>query len=84
MIVIRLKRGGRTNKDFFFIVVMDKRSRRDGKALDVLGFYNPTPAGAQQKIEIKNLDTLKSWIAKGAQLTETVKRLVKESGITLN
>ncbi len=79
MVVIRLKRGGSRKRPFYFIVAMDKRSRRDGGHLEVLGFYNPTPAGSQQKIEIKNADAIKNWLKNGAEVSETVARLLKEA-----
>ncbi len=84
MVVIRLKLGGKKGLPFYYIVAMDKRSRRDGKHLEILGFYNPVAMGSQQKIEIKNPDAIKQWIGKGAQLSETVARLVKEAKINLN
>ena len=82
MVVIRLKRGGSKKRPFFFIVATDKRNRRDGGVLEVLGFYNPMPKGQQQKIQIKNVESLNKWQSNGAQLSETVARLLKEVATT--
>ena len=81
MVVIRLKRGGSKKRPFYFIVATDKRNRRDGGHLEVLGFYNPTPLGSQQKVEIKNPDAISEWVKKGAQISQTVARLIKESKV---
>lgn len=81
MVVIRLKRGGSKKKPFYFIVAISKRTRRDGKALEVLGFYNPSPKGQQQKLQIKNVEAIKTWLANGAQLSETVNGLFNEAKV---
>jgi small subunit ribosomal protein S16 len=77
MVVIRLKRGGSKKRPFFFIVAVDKRNRRDGGVLEVLGFYNPLPQGQQQKVQIRNMEAVKNWQANGAQLSDTVAALLK-------
>ncbi len=78
MVVIRLKRGGSKKRPYFFIVAMEKRDRRDGKHLEVLGFYNPNPKGQQVKVQIKNAQSIDKWVSHGAQVSPTVSRLLKE------
>ena len=76
MVVIRLTRGGTKNRPFYSVVVADKRSRRDGKFIERLGFYNPSPQGKDIPMNIK-LDRVDHWIGCGAQLSPKVKSLVK-------
>lgn len=78
MVVIRLKRGGSKKRPFYFIVATDKRNRRDGGVLEVLGFYNPIPQGSQVKVQIRNMEAIQNWQAKGAQLSDTVAALLKQ------
>ncbi|MGI6748675.1 MAG: 30S ribosomal protein S16 [Anaerovoracaceae bacterium] len=75
---IRLKRMGAHKKPFYRVVVADSRSPRDGKFIEEIGYYNPLTDPADIKI---NGDKAKEWISKGAQPTETVKSLLKKSGI---
>jgi small subunit ribosomal protein S16 len=75
---IRLQRHGSKKRPFYFIVVADARSPRDGKFIQKLGTYNPltTPATVQ-------LDRQKSleWLNKGAQPTDTVRRILSYKGV---
>jgi small subunit ribosomal protein S16 len=75
---IRLKRMGAHKKPFYRVVVADSRSPRDGKFIEEIGYYNPLTDPSDIKI---NGDKAKEWISKGAQPTETVKSLLKKSGI---
>lgn len=70
---IRLSRIGTTNSPMFRVVAIDSRSKRDGKALDILGTYNPR-SGEFVKFEF---DKIEEWISKGAIPTESVKKLKK-------
>ena len=78
MVKIRLKRMGAHKKPFYRIVVADARSQRDGKNIDEIGYYNPMTEPKDIKIDEEKA---KQWIAKGAQPTETVKKLFKNAGI---
>lgn len=69
---------GAHKKPFYRVVVADSRSPRDGKFIEEIGYYNPLTDPADIKI---NGDKAKEWISKGAQPTETVKSLLKKSGI---
>ncbi len=76
---IRLKRMGKKKSPFYRVVVADSRVRRDGPAIEEIGYYNPMTEPAEIKIDGEKA---KAWIANGAQPTETVKSLLKKSGIT--
>nr|YP_009589085.1 30S ribosomal protein S16 [Corallina ferreyrae]YP_009660553.1 30S ribosomal protein S16 [Corallina chilensis]QBL75601.1 30S ribosomal protein S16 [Corallina ferreyrae]QCS25501.1 30S ribosomal protein S16 [Corallina chilensis] len=73
MLKIRLKRYGRKKYAIYRIIVIDSRKRRDGKALEELGIYNPITK--ETKINIQRIETR---IAKGAQVSSTVKNLIKK------
>ena len=74
---IRLRRMGGKKDSFFRIVVADARSPRDGRFIESIGYYDPTTEPATVKMdEEKALE----WIAKGAQVTDTVKALLQKQG----
>ena len=77
MVVIRLARGGSKKRPFYHIVVANSRSPRDGRRIEVLGFFNPVARG---KEEIIRLDTqrLEHWLSVGAQTTDRVKKIIKD------
>jgi small subunit ribosomal protein S16 len=75
---IRLARGGAKKKPFYQIVVTDERCRRDGRFIDNVGTYDPNQNPAAIRIE-ESL-TLE-WLNKGAQPTNTVKQMLKTTGI---
>ncbi|HEY3336433.1 MAG TPA: 30S ribosomal protein S16 [Candidatus Limnocylindrales bacterium] len=76
---IRLTRVGATKQPTYRLVVADSRSARDGRAIDTIGHYNPRTDPIDVHIdEAKARD----WLAKGAQPSDTVKRLFKNAGIT--
>ena len=77
MVVIRLSRGGSKARPFFNIVVADKRTRRDGRFIERIGFYNPIARGGEESIRIAQ-DRLTHWRSVGAQASPTVERLVKQ------
>ncbi len=75
---IRLKRMGAKKKPFYRVIVADSRSPRDGKFIEEIGYYNPITNPAEVKLDEEKA---KKWIANGAQPTDTVKSLLKKSGI---
>jgi small subunit ribosomal protein S16 len=79
MIKIRLKKYGRKQQTSYRIVVMPSTSKRDGKAIEELGFYNP-----QTNESNLNMDRIKIRLSQGAQPTETVKNLLKRAKILTN
>jgi len=78
MVKIRLKRMGAKKAPFYRIVVADSRNPRDGKTLDEIGIYDPTKKPTELRVD---LEAAKAWIANGAQPTDTVRALLKKSGI---
>jgi small subunit ribosomal protein S16 len=78
MVVIRLSRGGAKNRPFYHILVADSRSRRDGKYIEKLGFYNPVASKNEESLRI-SLDRIEHWIKVGAQPSSTVARLCKQA-----
>jgi len=80
-VVLRLKRFGRRNRPFYRICVMDRRTRRDGRAIEELGHYDPLHAGEGKSFEL-NEERAQYWLSVGAQPSGTVASLLKERGIT--
>ncbi len=78
MVKMRLRRMGAKKAPFYRVVVADSRYPRDGRFIEEIGYYNPQTEPADVKIDA---DKAKAWLAKGAQPTETVKSLLKKSGI---
>nr|YP_010418097.1 ribosomal protein S16 [Sargassum polycystum]YP_010418192.1 ribosomal protein S16 [Sargassum plagiophyllum]QXI87412.1 ribosomal protein S16 [Sargassum phyllocystum]QXI87829.1 ribosomal protein S16 [Sargassum mcclurei]QXI87968.1 ribosomal protein S16 [Sargassum henslowianum]USF18315.1 ribosomal protein S16 [Sargassum polycystum]USF18410.1 ribosomal protein S16 [Sargassum plagiophyllum] len=76
MLKIRFKRSGRKKQPFYKIVVMDVKTKRDGKALEELGFYNPITKTLNINCE-RTIMRLKN----GVQPTEVVKNLLRKSSI---
>lgn len=77
--VIRLKRGGRTHKPFYRIVVMDSRNRTRGQEIEILGVYHPC-ARPKPISEVDAAKTLK-WLRTGAQPSPTAKSVLGKLGI---
>ncbi len=75
---IRLKRFGTTNRMQWRVVVADAKSPRDGRFIEQIGSYDPIPA--DEKIQIKE-ERLDYWIKRGAQVSVTVKNLLKRRKI---
>jgi small subunit ribosomal protein S16 len=71
MLKIRLTRLGRKKRPYYRMIVLDVRSRRNGEALDLLGFYDPVRK--QLKLDV---DKANAWVAKGAQVSTTAQRLL--------
>jgi small subunit ribosomal protein S16 len=75
MVVLRLKRMGRTHRPFYRLNAMDRRSPRDGRVIEELGWYDPVaPEDRQLKINTERVDY---WLSVGAQPSRTVKTLLK-------
>jgi small subunit ribosomal protein S16 len=80
MVTIRMARGGRKNRPVYTIVATNSRSPRDGEFLEKLGQYDPK---AKEVLKMVNVDGIKTWVAKGAQLSDTVRTLLKNNNIKL-
>ena len=78
MVVIRLARGGAKARPFFNIVVADKRTRRDGRFIERIGFYNPIATESEEGLRIAQ-DRLTYWKSVGAQAAPTVERLIAQA-----
>jgi small subunit ribosomal protein S16 len=75
---IRLTRTGAKKAPTYRVIVADSRSPRDGRFIEEIGHYNPR----REPVEIViNEERAKVWLKNGAQPTETVKALLKKSGI---
>ncbi|KZE32831.1 SSU ribosomal protein S16P [Crenobacter luteus] len=77
MVVIRLARGGAKNRPFYNIVVTDSRNRRDGRFIERVGFYNPVANEKEERVRL-TMDRLNYWLGVGAQVTDSVAKLLKE------
>jgi len=76
MVIIRLARGGAKKTPFYNVVVADSRNRRDGRFIERVGFYNPSASANAEGLRI-DLARITHWQNNGAQLSDTVARLVK-------
>jgi len=75
---IRLTRVGATKQPTYRLVVADSRSARDGRAIDTIGHYNPRTDPIELVVDEAKA---KDWMSKGAQPSDTVRRLFKRAGI---
>jgi small subunit ribosomal protein S16 len=78
MVKIRLKRIGAKKAPFYRLVVADSRYPRDGRFLEEIGYYNPNTNPSEVKVDVEKA---KDWLRKGAQPTDTVRALLKKSGV---
>jgi small subunit ribosomal protein S16 len=77
MVVIRLARGGANKRPFYHVVVADSRRAASGKFIESLGFYDPKAPAGRESLRV-NVERMQHWAGKGAQLSPTVSRLVKQ------
>ena len=68
MVVIRLARSGAKHRPFYNLVVADSRSRRDGRFVERIGFYNPVAAASEEGLRIA-VDRLAYWQQNGARMS---------------
>ena len=78
---IRLMRFGRKKRPFYRVVAADSRAPRDGKFLEILGYYDPLKEPFEFKV---NEEKVKKWLEKGAEPTETVRTLLRKIGIKVD
>ena len=81
MVVIRLSRSGAKKNPYYFITVADSRNARDGAFIERLGFYNPSAQGQEETLRI-DIEKVDEWVSKGAQISDRVKRLIKDSKLS--
>ncbi|BAH76961.1 MULTISPECIES: 30S ribosomal protein S16 [Solidesulfovibrio] len=75
---LRLTRMGCKKRPFYRIVAMNSETRRDGRALEYLGYYNPMVDPAEIKVDG---DKVRAWLARGAEPTDTVRALLQKAGV---
>ncbi len=75
---IRLTRVGATKQPAYRLVVADGRAARDGRAIDTIGHYNPRTDPIELVVDEAKA---KDWLSKGAQPSDTVRRLFKQAGV---
>ncbi len=78
MVKIRFQREGKPGQAHYRLVAVDRRAKRDGRPLEVIGYYNPRLE--KEKLTL-NEERLKHWHRQGALPSETVKNLLMESGV---
>lgn len=74
---LRLTRMGSKKRPFYRIAAMDSATRRDGRALEYVGYYNPMVEPAEISVDAEKVA---KWIACGAQPTDTVAALLRKAG----
>lgn len=74
---LRLTRMGNKKRAFYRIVAINSASRRDGRPLEFLGYYNPMVSPAEVKID---MEKVQKWLSLGAQPSDTVRTLLKQQG----
>lgn len=78
MVSIRLARGGAKKRPFYHVVVTDSRNARDGRFIELLGFFNPVARGGEVRLKL-DTERAQNWVQQGAQMSGRVKTLLKEA-----
>ena len=78
---IRLSRGGAKKRPFYRVVVADARMPRDGRFIEKIGTFDPLKAKDDAARLVLDIEKAKEWIAKGAQPTDRVERLLSNLGV---
>lgn len=78
---IRLKRTGRKNRPSWRICVFDSRTRRDGRSIEDLGFYDTLAKTPERRMRL-DVERARHWLAEGAKPSEIVTQLFKKAGVT--
>jgi small subunit ribosomal protein S16 len=76
VLAIRLTRKGARKQPFYRIVVAEKESRRDGRFVEIVGYYNPCRQPAELKLDRERISY---WMARGAQPSDTVRNLIRKN-----
>ncbi len=80
MVRLRLKRMGRRHRPFYRLNAVEKRTQRDGRVLENLGWYNPVEKSEENQLSL-NAERIKYWLERGAQPTDTVNDLLAREAI---
>ena len=78
---IRLSRGGAKKRPFYRVVVADARMPRDGRFIEKIGTFDPLKAKDDASRLVLDVEKAKAWLAKGAQPTDRVERLLSNLGV---
>jgi len=78
VLMIRMARIGARKQPYYRVVVIDKERARNGRSVEVVGLYNPRTNPATFDVKRDRIDY---WVSKGAQLSETVRRLLSKSPV---
>lgn len=81
MVVIRLARGGSHKRPFYHVVATDSRSRRDGRFIERVGYFNPLARGNEARMTLA-MERVEYWKSQGAQMSPRVSQLVREFSAT--
>ena len=74
---IRMKKMGRTHRPFYRICVMDSRNKRDGRAIEEVGFYDTSVSDKSKRVKL-NMERIDYWMGVGAQPSDKVAVLIKK------
>lgn len=74
---LRLTRSGSKKRPFYRVVAINSGTRRDGRPLEFLGYYNPMVSPAEISLDKEKIE---KWLALGAEPSDTVRSLIKQSG----
>lgn len=80
MVRLRMQRHGRKNRPFYRISAIDGRTRRDGKVIEQLGWFDPFVTDPAKSIEL-NLERVQYWLKMGAQPSDTVRDFLAKRGV---
>ncbi|MDX2146953.1 MAG: 30S ribosomal protein S16 [Planctomycetota bacterium] len=80
MVRIRLQRLGRRNRPFYRINAVDSRTRREGAAIEQLGWYDPVASDPKKQLDL-NDERVKYWLGRGAQPSDTVRDMLAKRGL---
>jgi small subunit ribosomal protein S16 len=78
LVKIRLTRMGAHKRPFYRVIVADSRARRDGPFIEIIGYYDPMKDPSEIKIDAEKA---KNWLQRGAQPTDSVKKLFQRAGL---
>jgi small subunit ribosomal protein S16 len=73
---IRLHRAGAKHRPFYRVVVTDSRFQRDGRFIEMLGYYDPMPSATMVKLDMPRVE---HWLGRGAIASDTVRSLIKKA-----
>ena len=80
MVRIRLKRMGRRHRPFYRMNAVEKRTQRDGKVIESLGWFDPVAKDTDKQVKI-NAERIQFWIERGAQCSDTVNDILAREGV---